>query len=253
MALTGTLQDLGVEDLVQFPVIGKKTGELVVAGLDDDARLYYKEGQLLHLTCGEHVGLEALIDLVSFAEGEFEFRQGIATDTVSVETELHAFLEEAIQKRDARFAQKAAEAQKAADAHKNIAGQQATTTFQSSQAQQALSNKELPEAISQTALRFDYVESAALFGFDGTLVTSWCRDQVDDHFEAMIEEVVSIVSTHPRQGLQKVYLTDTKGTSIAAVVNEHLILLLSANDLSSLGMVSIASSKIVSSILKKIA
>ena len=73
MALNGTLADLGIVDLIQFPHKGRRTGELVVTGAKDEARLYYIDGKLSHVGVGKLSGIEGLVEVVSWLEGEVEF------------------------------------------------------------------------------------------------------------------------------------------------------------------------------------
>ena len=61
--LRGSLTDLAVVDLVQIPLGNRKTGELLIATEDQDARLYYVDGSLVHLVSGEVQGVRVL-DLI---------------------------------------------------------------------------------------------------------------------------------------------------------------------------------------------
>ena len=54
MALKGTLADIGIIDLIQFPHAGRRTGELVVTADDHEGRLYYDKGSLVHACLGQY-------------------------------------------------------------------------------------------------------------------------------------------------------------------------------------------------------
>jgi len=69
MALKGTLADLGIVDLIQFPHAGRKTGHLMITGPDGDARLFYENGALVHASLNDIHGMDALVRIVDWGEG----------------------------------------------------------------------------------------------------------------------------------------------------------------------------------------
>ena len=222
MALNGTLSDLGVVDLVQFPASAKKTGELIIAGTEEEARLYYTDGALRHIVCGALIGEDAMSVLVGWSEGEFEFRQNVTSDMITVTTEVSELVSRAV----SEFEKKAARAHSIDSPAANI----------------------LLNALENTASKLQYVLHAALYTTAGELVCVWDRDESDPGMLHLIDEVRNLFDTHPRKGLNKIYLTDTKGTSIATLVDEAFILLISADDLASLGMVSLATAKLTTAV-----
>lgn len=74
MALRGSLEDIQVRDLLEVLRLGSRTGELVVAGLDADARLYFQDGKLVEAVGHGHSGVAVLTETLSWRDGEFEFR-----------------------------------------------------------------------------------------------------------------------------------------------------------------------------------
>jgi len=100
MALSGALADLGVVDLVQFPHAGRKSGELVVARGEQEARLYYEKGKLVHAALGDLRGPPALVQVLGWGEGRFEFRGEVAAPETSIEMDLHRAVMEALRRRD---------------------------------------------------------------------------------------------------------------------------------------------------------
>jgi hypothetical protein len=223
MALSGTLSDLGVVDLVQFPATANKTGELIVAGVDNEARLYYLQGKLVHVICGSETGMEAMIVLMGWTEGEFEFRQNVTCDTETVQVSTTEMVSKAIWELEERRARNAVAPSAAIDS--------------------------LRIAIEQTAKKLGYVAHAALYKVTGELICSWDRGEEDPGLPQLIDEVRNLFDTHPRSGLNRIYLTDTVGTCIATVVNDAFILLLSADELASLGMISLASNKMTAALI----
>ncbi|MBN2344184.1 MAG: DUF4388 domain-containing protein [Deltaproteobacteria bacterium] len=246
MALSGTLSDLGIVDLVQFPGTGKKTGELIIAGIDHEARLYYDKGSLKHVICGENTGIDALVELVSWEEGEFEFRLGATHDEVTIELDLHRALMMALKTRDERRekARKKAEEERRAQAERQS---QATLP----PAPEAVQDPKMEFLLAKTASKFEYIHYAGVYHRNGAKICSWAQEDVDGTvFAQMISGVIGIFSTHPRKELQKVYLTDSMGTCIGSVIDSDLVLFLAAGEESSLGVVSIAASKISAAVVE---
>ena len=222
MALNGTLADLGVVDLVQFPASAKKTGELIIAGTEEEARLYYTDGALKHIVCGASTGEDVMTTLVGWSEGEFEFRQNVTSDMITVTTEVAELVSRAVSAFEAM-------------AVKSHSPQSPATGI-------------LRTAIEDTAEKLQFVLHVALYTTAGELVCVWDRDEGDPEMMNLIDEVRNLFDTHPRKGLNKIYLTDTKGTCIATLVDEAFILLISADDLASLGMVSLATAKLTTAV-----
>ena len=250
MALSGTLSDLGIVDLIQFPGTGKKTGELVIAGVDDEARLFYEQGKLKHVTCGEKEGLDGLIDLVSWEEGEFEFRLGSTTDSQSMEIDLHRALMVALKTRDERRE----EARKQAMVTAEQSLLEKTTVIPpngntSTVPPTRVENPQMQKILAEVASSFAYIEYAAVFHRNGSQVCLWSRDDVDIQiYTQIVTSVSDVFGSHPRKELQKVYLTDNLGTCIGFAVGQNYLLFLAAAEESSLGVVSVAASKIATAI-----
>ncbi|MBN2718345.1 MAG: DUF4388 domain-containing protein [Deltaproteobacteria bacterium] len=248
MALSGTLSDLGIVDLIQFPGTGKKTGELVIAGTEDEARLFYEQGSLKHVTCANATGLDALIELVSWEEGEFEFRLGSTTDTTSIEIDLHRALMVALKTRDERRE----EARKQAELSQSVSDKTTVVPAKGDMVTRPPSrtlNPEMQSLLSEVASSFTYIEYAAVFHRNGSEVCIWAREDVDTQvYVQIVTSLSDVFGTHPRKELQKVYLTDNLGTCIGFAVGQEYLLFLAAAEESSLGVVSVAASKIANAI-----
>ncbi len=94
--LRGSLTDLAVVDLVQIPLGNQKTGELLIATEDQDARLYYADGKLIQATSGDRDGPAVLDAIVSWTEGEFEFRPDVLAEAPESGGDLNAKLYSAV-------------------------------------------------------------------------------------------------------------------------------------------------------------
>ena len=221
MALSGSLSDLNILDLIQFPITAGRTGELIVAGLGAEARLYYSDGQLCHAACDANIGMDAIAQLMSFSEGEFEFRVDVSTPEKSI----HIPFKEIIGK--------IMTAQNNTENHTNADNEAGSGE-----------NPLLQHTIADTARKHNYIEHVALFTTDAALICKWDRDKPDASFEASIHQVVTLLKKHPREGLNRIYFSDLDGTIVATLINPETLLLMNTSSQSSLGMISVASTKL---------
>ncbi len=74
MTLIGTLEDMNIMELIQFPGRGRKSGELHLSYAQKKAILVYNNGFLIHAEIGDNKGFDALITILDWEEGEFEFQ-----------------------------------------------------------------------------------------------------------------------------------------------------------------------------------
>ena len=250
MALSGTLSDLGIVDLIQFPGTGKKTGELIIAGIDDEARLFYEQGLLKHIACGPHEGMDALIDLVSWEEGEFEFRMGSTCEESTIKTDLHRALMVALKTRDERREEARKKALAEQEQAQRMSEQNTIVPDVNSQPPADVDAARMQHILTEAVATFPYIEFASVYQRTGARICIWSRDNADiSAFNKIVTSISDVFNSHPRQELQKVYLTDNFGTCIGSAVGSSLLLFLAASEESSLGVVSIAASKIATAIM----
>ena len=100
MALKGTLKDMAIIDLVQFPHSGRKTGHLIISGTDGEARLSYEKGSLVHAALGDVSGMDALVRVVDWNEGAFEFLPDVEPEARSIDLDLHRAVMQALKMHD---------------------------------------------------------------------------------------------------------------------------------------------------------
>lgn len=102
MAINGTLSDIGLVSLLQFPNSSRKTGLLTVITIDGKAEFYYRKGELIHAKYGKKIGSDVLVDIVDWTEGQFTFEPGLEPDETSIKDDLHHILMWALKERDER-------------------------------------------------------------------------------------------------------------------------------------------------------
>ena len=145
MALIGSLRDIGIIDLIQFPHQGRRSGRLSISSEGRlEAHLFYEQGNLVHATCGELEGLEALVPLVDLEEAAFSFDHAMQPPKKSITVDLHHALLRTLKTRDehkaaALAAAKAAEeaAARAAEEAARIAAEEAARKAAEAAAQAA--------------------------------------------------------------------------------------------------------------------
>ncbi len=98
----GSLALTHLADLVQFFSTSSKNGELSVVHKPDGQRgqIYFEDGELVHVVCPGRSGMEALVELLGWEDGSFEFSPDSISprSTIKLPT-MHAILE-AVRVRD---------------------------------------------------------------------------------------------------------------------------------------------------------
>ena len=213
--LRGSLSDLAIVDLVQIPLGSRKTGELLIATEDKDARLYYVDGRLVHLASGDVQGARVLDLIVGWTEGEFEFRADVLTDEATFTGDL-----------DKRLAAV-------------VEGYNAVTRSVKTAA---------PGSEAVRRLLYDFLDAndfaihACLLYGNGTMdVCGAERTDSPGWMEGLRSAVLDVVSKYPRKQLNRMLFEDEEGTLVVTCYPEDgSALLVAAKQGATLGAVSIA-------------
>lgn len=214
MALRGSLADLNIVELVQVPAAGRKTGELFIAGLDGIAHLYFADGKLVHVETDELSGQDALVEVVGWTEGEFEFRPGVEPERRSFEMDVHKALMLALKQRDER---KLAETSPPID------------------------HSQLGELLRAFLASTDFIQFCCVLNSDGSTVRCDTRQAVDPPWLAGLRSSVgALLEGYPRKGLQRVLFEDADGTVIVSRLADGSALVAVAERDARLGAVSVA-------------
>lgn len=100
MSINGTLSDIGLVSLLQFPNSSGKTGLLTIISIDGKADFYYRKGELVHARYGKKTGKYVLVDTVDWNEGRFTFETGLEPEETTIQDDLHNILIWALRERD---------------------------------------------------------------------------------------------------------------------------------------------------------
>jgi len=84
MALQGSLSELSLPDVIQMVSVSGKTGVFSVARNDEEGKIYLRDGQIVDAVVGALRGDNAVYELAIWSEGEFSFKPGEETDTVTI-------------------------------------------------------------------------------------------------------------------------------------------------------------------------
>jgi hypothetical protein len=118
--MKGTISDLGIGQLLQFPAMSAKTGRLQLSRGEERASLYYEKGELYHASLGTLEGFPVLVEILPWADGSFEFESDVVPHVRTIDMDVGKALMRAT-----------IESEEQAEAAKAEASAQATAAFHS--------------------------------------------------------------------------------------------------------------------------
>jgi len=222
MALKGTLADLGIIDLIQFPHVGRKTGELVITTDDMVARLYYDSGSLVHAILGTNLGMDALVRLVDWSEGNFEFIGETEPPSRTIELDLHRAVMQALKLHDEM--KQAEEQQKMEQSGEDERSTQALVSHLN---EFVASNS---FALHACVLSREGEVRAAADGPEGT----------QEGIESLRTAIHAFVQSYPRDDLKRMFMVDAEGTAVMVGLSNGSSLIVLAGKDASLGAVTVS-------------
>lgn len=99
-SVTGHLTDLGLGDLVQVLSSAQKTVHVIFTRPGHRASLWFRQGQIVHVSAGGLTGDEAFFHLVGWSDGEFEVHPGDSVPIRNVVSATPALLLEGYRRLD---------------------------------------------------------------------------------------------------------------------------------------------------------
>ncbi|MEE4273398.1 MAG: DUF4388 domain-containing protein [Thermoanaerobaculales bacterium] len=166
--LRGSLAFTTLTDVMQFLHTTGRTGELWVEGGPEHraAQIYFERGTVYHAQEGETTGIDALVEIISWAEGTFIFSTDKMCPTVSVEVSLPNALVEAARRLD-----------------------------EQRRAEKEEENERAPQRLLDSFAESSEVLAAVLMAADGSLLAATNSDdtvntsELGEHLPALIERV----------------------------------------------------------------
>jgi len=235
MALKGTLADLGIVDLVQFPFAGRKSGELIIQSRGQRAALYYRDGELVDAATEKVQGANVLVDVFDWEDGEFEFRPGIEAPRTTIEEDLHRVVMKALKERDERrMEEQKRKQEEEARRRENEALMEA----------QGL-DAELCHRLTSLLSEQSTLIHASLLAFNGEVIAeASVKEQDLDGIELVRMALHGLRKEFPRSALSRILVEDEQGTSVAQTLDDGKFLVVLASTSASMGAVSMATNKL---------
>lgn len=75
----GNLNEVKLPDIIQLMSVSSKTGCFVLTKGDDEGRIYLKSGNIVHATCDNITGEDAIYEVAVWDQGKFQFNLGEET------------------------------------------------------------------------------------------------------------------------------------------------------------------------------
>lgn len=228
MALSGTLEELAVLDVIQFANQAHLTGCLVLRRSDEQAELFYRKGGLIHARQGGITGLEVLVDIVDWGKGEFEFQTGVDAPDETIRMDLHRAVMHALKKRDERRQE---------EERARLEEQPVEPAPPS-----------LQEQFQQMVAPLDFVLQAALFNGNGILACAHHQSARPEDLAPLCASLWTFIGSHPRGELRKAILDDPKGTVVVSLaVPGHWLLVIPVRGIT-LGAITVGMGKLLAQI-----
>lgn len=100
MAMSGSITEMSLVDLIQLACMERYTARLTVNRGEESARIFFSKGEIVHAELGDKTGPDALYEAVSWTTGDFNLDRGIETDQATIQGTWTAHLLEALVRID---------------------------------------------------------------------------------------------------------------------------------------------------------
>ncbi len=213
MSLQGSLKDMGIIDLIQFPHQGRKTGKLTVTREGKLlATLYYDQGNLVSGRSERASGIDVIVDLVDLKDGEFLFDNTESPGEVNIEMDLHHAILQALKLRDER---------------KNEQKQTVSTD--------AVLPSRAAEILSAMLQRASWMQYACILGRDAEVETEQFGQRGDgrnsEQFEPLRSSIIGFLRSYPADGVGKLLIDQADGfVMVQALASGHLLMVVCGHD-----------------------
>lgn len=226
MALTGTLRDVSIVSLLQFPHTGKRSGQIIVDSSGKKASFYYDAGNLVHAVLGLVSGEEVLVQVVDWTDGEFTFDPGVEPPAVTIEKDLHRCIMWALKERDER---------------KKLREEQAPPLGQVPRSQ------ELEKLVSESG---NFVYASLIDAKGETLCSSSLPGETSDTITRLQKAFSVLLAQYPDRLPRRIIVDDERFSMISEAISDERVLLAVAEPGTRMGILPIAVAKFVEALKK---
>lgn len=202
-----------------MPAVGDKSCELIIAGYEGDARLYFVDGQLVHSVMGEMTGPQVIQEILGWNEGEFEFRDTVAVEEIPFEVDLHRAMLTALRT--------------------NGDGVPDDDPLVESK---DLVRKHLGDFVAEN----DLVRQVCLVTRDGHIsVGADSMGKADSCMDDFHDPLLDFATAYPHKGLGRIILEDDLQTVAVTFLRQGPVLILAADKTARLGAVTLYADRLV--------
>lgn len=227
MALRGSLAEVNMWDLLHLLRASGGTGELVVAGLDADARLHLVEGKLVAAASRADEGRVVLQSILGWNDGEFEFRR-VTEPPLDPDPELDAAL---LTLSAAHFHSKLAD-----NGHDPKARPLAPLQLDDPRAQH----------LAWFVESQPFIEHACIIDPDGSIRAQSSTNLIPlNDVRALVQNLAHHSSLHPRPGLRRVIVEDERGVMVLTHLADGSSLLLMSDPKTTTGALCAAATRFI--------
>jgi len=195
---------------------------MVITGPEGAAKIFYENGALVHASLKDVRGMEALVAIVGWSEGSFEFEPGHPPEARSIDLDLHRAVMQALKLHD--------ELKMEEEKRRNeeAGGRGPGDEVLAAKLQEFLATNEY--ALHACVLSSEGKLKASADGSMGAL----------ERIDQLREALHALVESYPREGLNRALLDDERGTVALVRLSDGGCLIVVAKKEASLGAVSVS-------------
>jgi predicted regulator of Ras-like GTPase activity (Roadblock/LC7/MglB family) len=106
MGMHGNLHDMTIADLIQHNCQDRKTAQLFIKNVNQQASLFFKDGNVVHAVSGDQEGEEVVYQILGWEEGIFSLETGVEPPAVTITRSWSGLLLEGAKRLDEKTFEK---------------------------------------------------------------------------------------------------------------------------------------------------
>jgi hypothetical protein len=231
--IQGTIESTGITSVLQIPSLSNASGKLSVTCGSDMGVVYYRNGKVVHAQLGDLEGQDAVIRLMRWEQGQFEFNdQDINGVPTTIDVDLQYIILEAIRIIDE---EKAAEGQGETAAGPADEDDDLLTKLGQSIKEMMESSK---VAVDAVGVLDEEGKLALFFGSAGL------KEQMAGLSAASVEFVPKIMEIRGANAFDSAIFNDSVGCILVQVIRPGLALIVTTKVEASIGALKLQVNKI---------
>jgi predicted regulator of Ras-like GTPase activity (Roadblock/LC7/MglB family) len=176
MGINGDLKDISFADLVQIHCMDPRNARMSITRLDQEAKVYFAEGQVVHAELGKQSGEEVIFELLGWNDGQFNVDNEVELPVRTINRMWSGLLLEGARRLD--------EAEKKKKLNAQLNGVQEENKM----------SQKFDEILTSLAGEVSGYTASALVGIDGINIASHTAGQMDtENVSAQITTLFRLV------------------------------------------------------------